>query len=176
VDVLVNGLARIGLAGLFAVAATHKLRAPRVFVATLRDYRVLPGWLVWPGAAGVIASELVLVPALLHPASAGAAGLAATALLGAYSWGIAVNLARGRRDIDCGCLGPAKRQPLSGWLLVRNAALLPCACMAAWPPSTRALVWVDGVSFVAGLLVACSLFIALGALGSVAGQPSGRSS
>ena len=40
------------------------------------------------------------------------AAAAAALLLALYAGAIGVNLARGRRDIDCGCGGPASRQPI----------------------------------------------------------------
>lgn len=171
VDPLLSWLARAGLAALFAVAAAHKLRAPRVFVATLGEYRLLPGVCVAPVAALTIGIELALVPGLLASSASALAGVVASALLLVYSAAIAVNLARGRRDIDCGCLGPARRQTLSGWLLVRNVGLLGVAALAALPPGARSFVWLDGVSFVAGLLVSAALFTAISGLGAVAPHP-----
>ncbi|MEZ4217383.1 MAG: MauE/DoxX family redox-associated membrane protein [Myxococcota bacterium] len=82
----------------------------------------------------------------------------ALGLLGAYSAAIAANLARGRRDVDCGCLGPGRRQPIAPWMLARNAAL---ALAAAWPwlaPSSapRALGALDAAT-VAFALAALAL-------------------
>jgi len=83
--------------------------------------------------------------------------LGAGLLLVGYSIAIGTNLLRGRRDIDCGCLGPAQRQPLSGWLLVRNTLLLAGAVAAALPAGARPLHWLDALSgFFAG--VALPLF------------------
>jgi len=43
-------------------------------------------------------------------------------LLALYTLAVVVNLARGRREIDCGCFGPAARQPLSAALVSLPAA------------------------------------------------------
>ena len=108
------------LALVFLSAAAHKLRAPRDFVATLRGYGLVPGALAPAVAALLVGAELAIGAGLLAPATQRAAALGATALLALYGASIAVNLLRGRRDIDCGCGGPAARQPLSGWLVLRN--------------------------------------------------------
>ena len=85
-------------------------------------------------------------------------GLAgAAALLALYAAAIAVNLARGRRHLDCGCAGPALRRPISGWLVVRNLVLVAIALADLAPLSTRPLVWVDALTVVAATaaLAAC---------------------
>lgn len=167
IDPLISWLARFGLALLFASAAAHKLRAPSGFTATLRAYRVMPDALAPHAAAAAIGIELALAACLLLPLTAPFGAQAAAALLGVYSGAIALNLRRGRRDIDCGCLGSAGRQPLSEWLLARNACLLAVAGLAALPCSLRTLVWMDAVSLLAGLLVASLLFVSLSGLGAV---------
>jgi hypothetical protein len=53
--------------------------------------------------------------------------LLAFVILGVYTVAMSVNLARGRRYIDCGC-GDLPT-PLSGWLLLRNGLLMALA----WP-------------------------------------------
>ena len=55
-------------------------------------------------------------------------------LLALYAGAMAVNLARGRRDLDCGCAGPGVRRPVGEGLLIRNGALIA--------------VWVILLSFV----------------------------
>ncbi|MBW2726382.1 MAG: methylamine utilization protein MauE, partial [Deltaproteobacteria bacterium] len=91
-------------------------------------------------------------------ASTGAA--MAALLLGVYSAAIAVNLVRGRRGIDCGCLGPAADQSISPALLGRNAILVAGALAAMLPAGHRSLHWVDSLTFVAGLATLSLLFIA----------------
>ena len=78
--------------------------------------------------------------------------VAAAALLAAYGAAIGVNLARGRRHIDCGCVGPAARRPIGGWLVARNGVL---AAPSRSPGSragrrARPLVWVDALTVVGG--------------------------
>lgn len=108
---------------LFAAAARHKLRDRAAFAATLAAYRVLPASVTGAAGVGIAAVEAATATAWLVPGAGRIAALATIALLGAYGAAIALNLARGRRTIDCGCgLGGAP-QPISGWLVVRNAGL-----------------------------------------------------
>ncbi len=146
---------RLVLALLFVSAAFHKLRAPREFAATLDAYALLPQSVVRPVAAGLGWVEVGVAAALLVPGFGTVPIAAGAALLLVYSGAIAINLARGRTDIDCGCLGPAlsaaQREPsLSAWLLGRNALLLGACALLAVPEVARPWVWVDGLSVLAG--------------------------
>ena len=156
-DPVLHRVLRVSLAGLFAVAASHKLRAPVPFAATLAGYALLPAWALKPVAVVLPALEVALVLALLAPVPGAAAVAAAggAALLAVYSAAIGINLARGRTDIDCGCLGPAAADgsvgsPLSAGLLARNAALALACCAVALPAPPRAFVWVDALTIAAG--------------------------
>ncbi|HEX2483833.1 MAG TPA: MauE/DoxX family redox-associated membrane protein, partial [Myxococcota bacterium] len=117
---------RAALALLFGAAALHKLRDPAAFRTSLEAYGVLPAATAGAGAALVVAAEVAAAAHLVGAApaqggpAAAAGPLLAAALLAVYGAAIAWNLARGRRELDCGCLGPAGRQPLSGWLVARN--------------------------------------------------------
>ena len=155
----------LALALLFAVAAWHKLRDLRAFQATLANYRLLPTAVIAPAALALAACELGVAALLLAPlpepvarhaalaslsSLAPLAPLAALGLLALYSGALAVNLARGRRDLDCGCLGPAQRQPISPGLLVRNAlvALGPVLLLAGGgvERAGRSMNWIDALS------------------------------
>jgi hypothetical protein len=83
--------------------------------------------LVEPVARLLIVAESATVLLLVLPSTAGFGAMLAMLLLGAYAAGIAVNIARGRTRIECGCGGPA--QPLSAALLLRNALLAGIAAM-----------------------------------------------
>lgn len=149
-------VARWLIAGVFAAGLWHKLRDPRAFAAVVDDYRLLPrGTAVFAAGLVVLLEGLVLAGLILR-ASARPAATMAIALLGVYGLAIAVNLARGRRDIDCGCLGPADhsgRHRLSGWLLARNAVLACVAVVILAPASGRELLWLDATGIAAGVVV-----------------------
>jgi uncharacterized membrane protein YphA (DoxX/SURF4 family) len=166
-DPALHWILRAALALLFAAAALHKLRDRRRFEATLGDYRVLPEAIVPAAAAAVPGLELAVAVLLLAPLAVPAAALAGAGLLAVYSAAIAANLARGRRHIDCGCLGGRGREPLSASLLARNGALVAaCLVLAASRPGGRGLAWVDFVSIAGGVAVLALLFTAAQTLAS----------
>ena len=145
---------------LFATAAIHKLRDLPRFTEVLRAYRLLPDRAA-PLAPLVPLLESSVAVGLLTPAARVPAAAAGAVLLLAYAGGIAVNLARGRRDLACGCGGPDEARPIAPWMLVRNlllAALL-AAVLAPWQP--RALVATDALTIGAGAAVAALLYMSL---------------
>lgn len=152
---------RLALGALFAAAAWHKLRDPRAFAATLGAYRLLPRAAVPAVAWLVPLAEAAVATALVAGGNAPAAAWAALGLLAAYTGAIGVNLARGRRDVDCGCLGPGRRQPLAPWLLVRNAALAGGAAAGLLPVALRPLGAVDALSVAGGVATLALLWAAL---------------
>src|SRR5216117_2045159 len=152
-DPVIDVTLRTALALLFFVAAGDKLRDLGRFRATLAEYRLLPAGLVPLAAALVVGAEAAA-------AGARATGLVSAAtLLLVYGAAVAINLARGRRDIDCGCAGPAVRRPISGALVARNAALAALALAGLFPVHPRALLWVDALT-VAGATAALAAFYA----------------
>jgi hypothetical protein len=162
VDPALSLLTRLALALLFAHAAAHKLRDLAAFRAALAGYRLLPRRAEAPFALALPLAELGIAAALL--ASAPLGGALALLLLALYTLAIAVNLARGRRDVDCGCFGPAARQPLSGALVARNAGLLAVATLAAAQPGARALTPGDALTVVCGVAFAALAFATSNAL------------
>lgn len=157
-DTAVQLTARLALAGMFAGAAWHKMRDIGAFAATLRNYRCLPAALVPAAAVSLAACEGAGAVALLAAPTAGAA--MAMALLVLYSAAIGINLARGRRDIDCGCRGPAQRQPIGEWLLARNAALATAAGLLVLPERLRPLTLLDLFTIGAALAALALLWAA----------------
>lgn len=116
-------ITRLALGLLFATAALAKLRKRRDFYAAVLAYQLLPPvWamnmaVILPWAEAAIAIGLIL--------DFNAAFAAAAGLLLVYALAMAVNLARGRRDLDCACGGAP--QVLSIWLVVRNIILAGAA-------------------------------------------------
>jgi len=155
-DPVIDLAVRLGLAVLLGTAAFHKARDLGAFRDTLRDYDLLPQWTIAPMAPVVIALELSIAGSLAAIPHGVAGPLGAIVLLAVYSAAIGINLARGRREIDCGCLGPALRQPLSEWLLVRNGVVILGALVVIVPTSPRPLTWVDVLSL-AGAVTTLSL-------------------
>ena len=166
---------RSGLALLLASAAIAKLRDLGGFTAALAGYRLLPVTFVRPVAGALIGAELALVLGLWLPALRAACAVGAALLLSLYGFAIAVNLARGRRDIDCGCGGPLGRQPLSEALVLRNALLVGAALAAALPVAPRSLGWLDAWTLVAAAGAMAALYGAANVLLARSGPRPQRS-
>jgi hypothetical protein len=167
-DPALASILRAALACLFGVAAVHKARDLGHFAATLAEYRVLPARLVAGMAASLVAVELLVADLLLTPRVPRAGLLGAAGLLLLYAAAIALNLARGRRDIDCGCAGPASRRPIGGWMVARNLVIAAAALAGLGPVGSRALVWVDAPTIAGGTAVFGALYVALDRLAAQA--------
>lgn len=154
----------LALAAILATAASHKLRAPRWFASQLEAYALLPAGLLQPVTRLLPLLEGAVALGLLLPASHSAAALAAGVLMLAYGAAIAINLWRGRRDIDCGCAGPGESQPLRPVLLLRNAALLGLALLAGAPSLAREIGLFDGFVAIAAAAVILLLYAAVDGL------------
>jgi hypothetical protein len=76
-----------------------------------------------------------------------------------YATAIAVNLARGRRDLDCGCAGPNDRRPIAAWMVWRNAGIAVLLSAVLLPWSDRSIVLTDGVTV--GFGTACCALVYL---------------
>ena len=138
---------------MWGVAGGHKLAAFGVFAATLDDYRLVPRTLVRIVAGLVVCIELIIAFCLIVPATRSAALVASAVLLSIYAAAIAINLVRGRRHIDCGCMGPAGRQTLSGWLIARNLVVALIAVVSTVSITERTLIWLDLITIGAGVAV-----------------------
>lgn len=161
VDPALSWALRGALALVWLRAAFHKWRDLRAFRQAVAGYDLLPGAAVPVVAAAFAAAEVGLAGALLWPSAAATAALASAGLLALYAGAIAINLARGRRDVDCGCAGPGASRPLGGGLLVRNAVLAFAALLAAAPLAGRPLLWLDGLTVVGGAAALALLHAAI---------------
>ena len=96
------------------------------------------------------------------PRAAAVGASIAVLLLSVYALAMGVNLLRGRRDLDCGCMGPGARSPIGPELLVRNLFLVVAALVAGFAPiHARALVWVDFVTVPLAVAVLAALYAAV---------------
>src|SRR5690349_20975155 len=114
---------RICVGPVFVLAAAQKAQHWRIFSAVLANYRLLPPALVAPFAIVLPPAEMLVGLLLLSAQFRPFGDLAAVALLGLFAMAMAINLRRGRSEIDCGCGQSILKQNLR-WLLVgRNAVL-----------------------------------------------------
>lgn len=148
------------LAVLWLLGAAHKLRDFAVFRATLREYRLVPKAAVGAAAMGIVGLETALGIGLLAGVGRWTGLVGSAALLTLYAGAMGVNLVRGRRHIDCGCMARGLGQPLSEWLVARNLVLAAAALAASLPAGSRALLWVDVISIGAAVSVLVALYAA----------------
>ncbi len=155
------------LAAIFASAAMTKLRALDQFAGVVENYALLPAPLLRPVVLLLPAVELAAAVGLLVPATRPYAAAVLVLLLLIFAAAMAINLRRGRRDIDCGCHLGLLKQRISWPLVVRNllVALFALVLLAggAVPRSLGALDWFT-------VLVATSAMLLLyGAVGRLFG-------
>jgi hypothetical protein len=150
IDPAIRDLCAFALAMIFGASGIMKLRDVEMFEGSLANYRLASRWMEKPLAYLLPAIEFAAAAGLLLAPTRVMAAAMLLALLAIFTGAIAINLARGRSNIDCGCFGPALRQQLSAWLLVRNAILVIVAGVVILPASDRALEPLDGVTMVLG--------------------------
>jgi len=174
VDPVIATTLRVLLALLFASAAWHKLSDLTAFRIVLHDYDVLPPALVTPATAAVLATEIAVAVAFPWPESAPMAAWIAMMLLAAYGVAIAVNLVRGRRTLECGCAPSAYRQPLSEWLLLRNAILVGACALTLLPDAARPWAGVDWLTLTGAISAGAMTWASAGRLLALANPEPAR--
>lgn len=148
-----------GGALLFASAGIHKLRDLTRFTAIFGAYQMLPERLGRRAARLVPFAELgVAIMLLWPPAGRMAAAVPAVVILVVYAGGMYINIARGRRDLDCGCTMGQGRRAIAAWMVYRNLCLAVALGMAGLPWSPRPLNGVDLVTVIGGVIVGATLY------------------
>jgi len=168
-------VAALVLAAIFGPAGLAKLVARDAFAGVVDNYRLLPAQFVTPTALVLPCVEIAVSVGLLFPATRPGAALVATALLLLFAAAMAINLLRGRRDIDCGCAIGRLRERICWPLVARNLLLVfGAVLLAAGRPTDRPLQWLDLVSVAATLACILLLHAAAGRLfGLAPADPSG---
>jgi len=129
------------------------------FVQVVRQYRLLPSRLAALTGWAIATAELGVGTFLFAGRMVPVCSALAAMLFGAFAFGIAANLARGRTDISCGCFG-ATESRISWWLVARNVVAAFCALLIVRisphaPPSQ--IDRVDASLIVLGLIGICIL-------------------
>lgn len=141
----------------FGTAAAGKIAHRHELAGVVANYRLVPDALAPAAAWMVVGLEILVALSLAGGLHSEAGALLAIALLCVFALAMGINLARGRREIDCGCFQSGLRQRLSVGLIGRNlvlsAALSPLLAATAMPAG--ALQWIDGVG---GGLAAYALY------------------
>mgnify|MGYP006155803099 CR=1 FL=1 len=156
IDPLATTAVAWALALLLGIAAWSKVQAPQAFHQVLAGYQLLPPPLVTPVARVLTLAEFAVAGGLLFGAPL--AFFLASCLFVTYAIAMAINLARGRVWIDCGCSFAA--DAISWWLVARNGALATVA-LVGLAPTTRSLAWFDYLLLVPAVLTAALLYAGL---------------
>lgn len=159
---------RIFLALLFVTAALSKLRHVEEFYGVVRNFRLLPDGasrvvaLVLPVVEAAVAAGLVVTP-LAAPAAITAAGL-----LLVFAAALAINVLRGRTQIDCGCFRNGLKQPVSWLLVLRNLVLTGLAlAVAAGLPAAAPASPVEGATGLLAGATAMLIYLSASLLGGL---------
>jgi uncharacterized membrane protein YphA (DoxX/SURF4 family) len=164
VDPALTLLAVLLLALVFGAAALAKLRDLDMFQGVVTQYRLLPASLVRPFVRVLPVVEIGAALALLLPATRALAAATLVGLLVLFAAAMAINLARGRSDIDCGCFIGAQKQRISWALVVRNLVLAGFGLTLLVEGTGRPLAAIDWVTIGAAAASLLLLYEAIGRL------------
>ncbi|MGH8972695.1 MAG: MauE/DoxX family redox-associated membrane protein [Acidimicrobiia bacterium] len=132
-------VARLVLAGVFALAGLGKLADRRGAQQALEDFGV-PGALSGTLVRVLPVVELTVAAALVARGTSRVGAAGALLLLAAFSLAVAVNLARGRTP-DCHCFGQMHARPIGFGTLFRNAALTALGAVVVLGPDGAVGEW-----------------------------------
>lgn len=153
------------LATIFAAAAVTKLRALDQFAGVVENYALLPASLLRPVVLLLPVVELAAAAGLLVPATRPYAAAVLLILLLLFAAAMAINLRRGRRDIDCGCHIGLLKQRISWPLVVRNLLLaLFALALLVGGAASRSLGGLDWFTVLAATSAMLLLYGAVGRL------------
>lgn len=169
IDPVPAAIMTLSLAALWLAAGLHKLADSTAFERSLEAYDVAPRAMVPLLGRLLPVLELALAAGLLIAATRPAAGTLGALLLIGYGAAIALNLHRGRRDLDCGCMGFGAQSRLSSTLLWRNALVAVASLSAGLlPRAQRVSSWMDTWTIIAAVAVIALLYLTLEGLRAAA--------
>jgi hypothetical protein len=137
----------------FLTAAWGKARNRLVFQGVVANYRLLPDALVVPFALALPPIEALVGVSLPFGLFSPWSELAAGGLLALFALAMGINIARGRRNIDCGCFQSALKQTLNWTLVARNGVLVLALGVAAAAPAGGPSGWGSAEGPLAGAVL-----------------------
>lgn len=136
---------------IFLGALLHKGFDFVEFQGFVADYQLLPEFLVKPASVCLVIAEAAVVLLVLWSPVRFFALILAALLLSLYALAIAVNLKRGRTQIECGCGGAP--QWLSAGLVWRNWVLIALLLVPLWHMPTGLAVSEIAAALLAGVFL-----------------------
>jgi hypothetical protein len=128
-------IAAFGL--MFLLDAADKALHFTRFTTSLSAYELLPAGMTCATAIALGLAGFLVGAALLGAIAVVQAAAGGSALLLLFAAGMAINLARGRKDLECGCGTAASGQRLQ-WRLVARNVVLACVLLIAATVSSHA--------------------------------------
>ncbi len=133
-------ICRVITGAVLIVAACSKLITFGWFTRVLASYELLPRTFAGVTAALAILAELGVGVLVLAGRMMPWSAFAAAGLLGCFTAAVAINLARGKFTVECGCLGPWRKSRIGWLLLFRNSGLIGLALLSVpWKIEHRTL-------------------------------------
>lgn len=169
-DPMILAFSQVILMLVFLSGAWSKLGAREAFEGVVYNYRLLPEFAIRPTSYLLPLAELAVGLGLAYAPTRAYAAVGALFLLAVFSIAIAINLLRGRREIDCGCFSSVLKQRLSGGLIVRNTALMGLAAWLAWGApqgSAGTAGWLDWLVGLAAALAVAFVYMSSSSLAAV---------
>jgi len=126
-------VARLATAGVLLLAGYTKLQGgPTAFALAIESFELVPGRLLLPVAYFLPWFEIVIAAALILGVWARESAALATAMLAAFTLGLASVLVRGL-DVDCGCFGGLFGESKVSWAsIARNTVFIAIAAVPVW--------------------------------------------
>ena len=137
------------------LAGVAKRRDRAALARLLKDYRLLPDRVGRAVAAVLPEVEIALAFLLLIGLSRPWVASAVAGLFLTFAAGVAINLARGRRTLSCGCFGANEHAPISERHVVRNVLLAGATVPSALAGDAGlTLASLEGLSALAAAAIA----------------------
>jgi hypothetical protein len=167
VDPLFQLTIALCFAALLGGAAVHQVMAWAEWPGVLRNYRLLPEFLVTPTAIAIVLGEALIAAGLSWLPARAPAAVAAALLLLVFAGAMAINIRRGRSHIDCGCFGTRGRGTrlrvgLSRAIVARNVLLAGLVLCVMLPTSSRSLSLAEVGAALANVAALAFLYPVLG--------------
>jgi hypothetical protein len=147
-------------AALLLASGLHKLLRQARTRAVVHEFAGVPRSLAPFAVSAAVAAEVLAAGLLCTEAHRTAGGVLAGLIWGAYLALILRSIARGRRDVDCGCNFGAARRPLGTYPVVRNMGLAVMAAVVVLGSASAASAAVVGSQILAALAL-LALYCAL---------------